>query len=229
LASLKKLLAARSFLTMNWVRFLFFLTLGVAIVLAQAVASWFDGYLTQAQMHSRGIAHGWSFLEHGGMWGDAFIISPLLAYILSKYRLAYFSKASVFVLIAVTLAALAMGYAYQRTGMTSPEAHTHDGATTLAGLIHGVFAIFAIWTCSLVYLDLTSPPVAKSDVIAFSLLLTPFFVLGVTKLSQHWSFGTLAIWQVAIEIALLWAVTAGRLWSARAVVRARLGETARNA
>ena len=51
---------------MNWVRFLFFLTLGVAIVLAQAVASWFDGYLTQAQMHSRGIAHGWSFLEHGG-------------------------------------------------------------------------------------------------------------------------------------------------------------------
>ena len=76
------------------------LTIGVILVLAQGVFSYRDGYLTKKQMATRGIRHGWSFLEHGGMWADIFIISPLIAYVSSQHQLAYVSpKSTIFLLL----------------------------------------------------------------------------------------------------------------------------------
>src|SRR5262245_36825061 len=144
-----------------WGRFALVLALGLATVAAQGIASWFDGYLTQAQMQAQGVTNGWSFLEHGGMWADALIISPILAYILAKYTLRYMTSEGAAIFVAALLATMALGYLYQQSGLHTPEAHTHDGKTTLAGILHGVFATFAIWTFALVYLKLSTPAVSK--------------------------------------------------------------------
>lgn len=200
---------------MNWRLFWTVLGTGIVLVVVQGVSSWFDGYLTQAQMHSSRIRNGWSFMEHGGIWADMFVISPIAAYAVSRYQLAYFSRPGLVILAASVVLSLAAGYMYQQGGITTPEAHTHHGVTTVAGWIHSLFVVAAIWVCGMVYLNLTSPPMSKPDIIVISVLLTPFFFLGVAKFSDRWMFSTRAKWQVAIEIVGLWAVTGVRLWYAK--------------
>ena len=190
------------------------LAVGIALVVVQGIASWLDGWLTQTQISARGIANGWSLMEHGGVWADAFIMSPILAYVASKYQLEYYSRKGRAMLTVAILISLSAGYAYHQVGTTMPEAHTHYGVTTLAGWIHGLFAVAAIWVCGMAYLGMTSPRVSRSDLVAISLILTPFFYLGVKKFSDRWVLTTEAKWQIALEIILLWAITFIRLRSA---------------
>lgn len=44
-----------------------------------------NSFLTVGQMRARGINHGLPFIAHLGMWGDLFIITPLVAIIVSRY------------------------------------------------------------------------------------------------------------------------------------------------
>ncbi len=69
----------------NWLISWAVLVTGLFLVCVQGATSWMDGYLSQKQMKKElGIYDGWSFLQHGGMWADVFIVSPLVAYILGR-------------------------------------------------------------------------------------------------------------------------------------------------
>ncbi|MDP3956845.1 MAG: hypothetical protein Q8P97_02515 [bacterium] len=196
---------------MDWRIFSTILGMGILLVVVQGVASYFDGFLTQSQLRSRGI-RGWSFMQHGGMWADVFVISPIVAYTVGRYRLEFFSKWGLVILGFSVVLSLAAGYMYQQGGIRTPEAHTHHGVTTVAGWIHGLFAVAAIWVCGMVYLNLTSPPMSRTDLVVISVLLTPFFYLGVAKFSEHWVFKPQDKVQVAVSIAAVWVVTGIRLW-----------------
>lgn len=178
-----------------------------ALVLAQGVAAWFDGYLTQAQLRSRGITDASSLLEHGGVWADALLLVPLLAYLTSKYKPQYAGPKGVAVFIAVSVAVVIAGRSYQRAGFEMPEAHAHDGQTTAAGILHAVFAILAMWTLGLLYLRDSQPILNNHDLILTSTVLTSLFFLGVVKFNDRWLFTPAAKWQVAVEVILLWAYT----------------------
>jgi hypothetical protein len=89
---------------------------------------------------------------------------------------------------------------------------THNGRTTIAGWIHAVYAALAIWVLFEVYSGLTVPIVSKNDLIVTSLVLTPFFYLGVAKFNDRWVFEPGAQIQVAVSIAVVWTVTLFRLW-----------------
>lgn len=195
---------------MAWKNFFLIWAFGASVVLAQGIASWFDGYLTQAQLIGRGITNGWSFLEHGGMWADALIISPLLGYVLAHWEVGYDSRVGDVTLILALALCVALGYVYQVNGIDAPDAHTHGGRTTIAGFIHGLFALFALWTISLVYLGATSPTIPASMLMAISSALTPFCVLGVMKFSDRWSFDRMAMVQVAAQLVLIWGATIAR-------------------
>ncbi len=199
---------------MDWKLFFYIFFTGTVLVVLQGIAAWFDGYFTQAQMRSHGVMNGWSFMEHGGMWSDVFIISPIVAYIVSRYNVEYFSRTGFVIFGIAVVVSLAMGMMYQKNGITTPEAYTHDGITTIAGWIHGLFAIVAIWTCSLFYLGFISPVASKFDILLISTLLMPFFYLGVVKFSERWTFDLFAQWQVVILITGLWIITSIRLWKA---------------
>lgn len=198
---------------MRWGRFCFVLAVGIGLVMLQGVAAWFDGYLTQAQMQMRGISNGWSFFEHGGMWGDFFVITPLLAYVLARFEIPYGSMTGLTAVALSLLACSVMGYQYQLASIVAPEAHAHHGRTTVAGFIHGAYAAFAICTIALLYIGMHSPSITREQLLAISVVLTPFFFLGVAKLSEQWSFAPTLRVQVAVEIAAVWGVTLLRLLS----------------
>src|SRR4051812_22256903 len=124
---------------------------GILVVIVEGVISWATGWLTQSQLRAREVT-GYSFMEHGGMWADVFIVSPLVAYIMSKYQLAYFSKRGWVILALATLVSFVAGYAYQKL-LVVPEVFVHDGKTSVVGWIHGLFAISAIWIIVLFYID----------------------------------------------------------------------------
>ena len=197
---------------MDWKIFWMVYGLGILLVVLQGFASWKDGYFSQWQMYSRRIRNGWAFIEHGGMWSDVFVVSPIVAFAISKYQLHYFAKSGLVILFVSVSLSLAMGELYKAGGAIIPEAHTHDGKTTLAGWIHGMFAVVAIWTVAVVYLNLTTPTVSRTDMIIFSVLLTPFFFLGSVKFSRKWKFDRIAKLQTFIGIAVVWTATCLRMW-----------------
>mgnify|MGYP001336769392 CR=1 FL=1 len=188
------------------------LAISIGLVFIQGLLSWYDGYLTQGQMRASGINNGWAFVEHGGMWGDAFFISPILAYLLGTYQIAYVSTVGLVTFAIIAAGGLAAGCWHRDRGITEPEAHTHDGRTTKAGYIHALFAVFAIWTITLAYLNQMTPPIRVSEVGVISCILTPFFFIGVTKFSKRWSLKSDARRQVAIQLIILWGVTVFHGW-----------------
>lgn len=186
------------------------LATGVALVVIQGIYAWMDGYLTQKQMRSHGTTNGWSFMEHGGMWADVFPISPLVAYITS-YKLEYFSWWGLGLLALSGILTVAAIKGYEKGGLKTPEAHTHDGRTTAAGWIHGLFAMVGLWIFALFYFTPITPSASPRDIVIVSLLLTPFFYLGVVKFSPRWKFEKWVRWQVAGEIVGLWVATTIRI------------------
>ena len=145
------------------------------------------------------------------MWADVFIISPIVAYALSNYRLDTTSWWGMGTLVASAAIVLVMVEAYRRMGIIMGDHCTHNGRTVPAGWIHALFAFAAIWVCLEVYLGLTTPVVSKPDIVIFSLLLTPFWYLGVAKFSERWIFSTQDKWQVTGGIIAIWVVAAVRL------------------
>ena len=196
---------------MDWKTFWTTLAIGIALVVAQGIASHFDNRFSQRELDAAGITNSWSFLQHGGMWADVFIISPIVAYALSKYQLDLHTLWGIGTAILSALFVLAALEFYRRMGIVMGDHCTHDGKTVLAGWIHGLFFFSAIWVCLEIYLGLTTPVVSKQDILIFSTLLTPFFYLGVKKFSDAWVFSTQDKWQVAALTLGVWVIAAIRL------------------
>lgn len=160
------------------------------MVILQGVLAYADGYFTRAQLwrcHGEEKAsRGYVFLEHGGMWFDFLILSPLVAHIVGCYELAYDSWMSIILLTVCILFSYKLGTGYTAVSLKTPEAHAHDGHTTVAGYIHGMYAILAMWVLVLFYLTPTQPQVSKADLIVTSILLTPFFFAGAAKWNRRW-------------------------------------------
>ena len=191
--------------------FLKVLLASVGVVGVQGFLSWRDEYLTQSQLHRRGISPGWAFVEHGGMWADVFLVAPALAYVLANYELNFATPLSLLLLFLVAFFCLVMGCYYQRNGAMIPEAHAHDGRTTAAGWVHGVFAIAALWVLALFYLNMTTPRVSKTDLLYISLAMAAVNVIGVLKFNWQWRFDGPAVRQVAIGLIALCMGVAGQL------------------
>ncbi|MEA2416769.1 MAG: hypothetical protein QOI58_3426 [Thermoanaerobaculia bacterium] len=191
-------------------KFLAILASGVALVSIQGLCAYLDGYFSQTQiLEIHRLRGAYAFIEHGGMWADVFITTPIVAYIITSYRLPYLSRRGLMLLAVVIAVSLVAGVLYQEMGKVVPEAHTHFGHTPLAGWIHWLYAIPAIWICAMFYLTPIDPRPGV-DIIFVSIGLTALFALGVMKFNNRWSWSTEALVQVAVSIALLWVATAYR-------------------
>ncbi len=191
--------------------FLIVLTVGIILVLTQAMCAWEDGYLTQAQMRRHGVMNGYSFMEHGGMWADIFVISPLVAYLASHYHFAYTASYSWLILVIVLAIVIPANRAYNKIGLRFPVAHNHDGHITPAGWIHVLFAIVVMWFAGMFYFTPTNPPASIRDILGASGILTPFFFLGIVDFNHRWVFLKGAKIQLVVQVAILWLMTAIRI------------------
>lgn len=178
----------------------------VSFVILQAVAAWFDGYAHPAHLQQRGVDHGWSFLEHGGMWADILIISPLCAYVLTAHTLVVGGYALVLVAVSIGAAAL-LGYVYHVTGRTIPQLHAHNDHTTIAGWLHNLYTVLALFVILMFYAKQLIPVPSAPEAWWVAVSLTIFSIVGMTKFSLRWRIMRYELIQVVIEIALVWAIT----------------------
>lgn len=186
---------------MNWSLFILVMIVGEVLVFLQAVASSRDGYFSERQMFQQGT-RGYSFLQHGGMWADFLIITPLIAYLVGKYNFSYLSTWSLGIIYVSFVLWLSLAiFLYAPMGKNSPEAHTHDGKTTVAGGIHIVYATLASWIIAMVYIpNMSEPHLLGRDIIITSGALIPWIFVGVMKFTPQWRFNSSSIAQVYIGI-----------------------------
>ena len=179
--------------------------MGFALVAMQGALAEVDNFLTQKQMLNRRVHRGYSFMEHGGMWADVFIISPITSFILVSYQLEYIGWKSLALFALSTAITFFAGNEYKDAGLLIPEAHAHDGKTTPAGIVHGFYAIVTLWIIMLYYF--TGPiEVEKVPMIRITWLLTAFFPLGVVKFNRQWRPTLPAVGQVVLLDLTVWTV-----------------------
>lgn len=176
------------------------------MVVLQGVAAWNDGFFTQRQLHKRGVLDGESFLSHGGMWADIIIISPLVTYILVDHKIILNTSSLLLFSFSIFVSGV-LGYVYYIKGVTIPHPHAHDGKTTLAGWIHNVFTVSALFVLLLPYTGFISPLFTASEFLWMAIALTVFFVFGIVKFDTHWRVQKFEVVQVVAEIFVLWLIT----------------------
>ena len=200
---------------MNWERFLTVYVVLQCLVIGQVIAAYFDKRLYHWQMTKRGVG-GYSLTDHGGIWFDLIVMSGLTAYIVGIYEMDYASLYGLLILGMVVAGLLAAGCGYRKAAIDfGGEAHTHDGRTTLAGWLHGVYAMCVAWTMTLFYLLPVSPLASTKDILMVTSVLTPFFYIGTVKFSIQWKLNRSAKRQTIIGIVIVWAVTLAKLWLMR--------------
>jgi hypothetical protein len=183
------------------------------LVLAQALLAYKDQFLTVTQMHSRGVEHGLPFVWHFAMWSDLLLITPLAAYIISRYqkqwRICWLIGS---VVIGFSVSA---GLHYLYTFSAIPEAHIQNHELTPAGFVH--FVYMAI-TFAVFFLFFVTPnPTHKMLAVVSVLLLLHIFVgthmlLGILSryIPQDWYSGdplkSIAGWATiaSAAVGLLW-------------------------
>lgn len=155
------------------------LTLEMAVALQGCFASR-DVILTRRQMLSW-TRTGLPFLAHGGMWGDALLISPLVAAVVA-YSGGQWSWKRVAVAVLVGLAAsFAMHETYQR--IPWPEAHVYSRHLTEAGWVHLVYMAAVIAALLLYYFDAQYTPLMwlVSAFLVLHIAVGNHVVLGLVR------------------------------------------------
>lgn len=160
------------------------LLVGEGLVALQIWFAWRDGYLSQSQR--RGKPPAFVLLEHGGIWMDCLFLTPAIAWVASHNTIGYFSPIGVFYFVISALVWSLLLVFYQRQSRKAPEAHAHDGETTVAGHLHGLYAILATWFALLYFFGgFKTMPSELDHLLMFGGLLTiPLF--GSVKFSKWW-------------------------------------------
>src|SRR6185437_8353902 len=118
----------------DWNVFIGCLIILWSFVFFQGFLAWTIGFLTREQMFcERGIKQGDSFMQHGGMWVDVIVISPIISYILAvPHHLDVRSQKSwIVLLIALVFWLGALKY-FALLAKSRPEAHAYQGKITAA-------------------------------------------------------------------------------------------------
>jgi len=197
---------------MGW-EFWLALAIGEFLILLQGIAAYKDGFLTHAQMlyvHNICDTEGYSFMNHGGMWSDFFLITPLSAYLIEKYTFTGDFYTEIFIGVVALLLWLALAvFVYAPSGIKMPEAYTHSGDVTVAGWLHVIYAAVATSVIAMMYIGMVTPTISHTDIIIMSSILSVWAYLGVVKFTSNWSFweNKIVMSQVAVEIAGIWLIT----------------------
>jgi hypothetical protein len=164
--------------------------LGIAVsiisfvwVLAEAVMAWRDGMFTARQMEQKYRNHfvGLPFVWHFGMWGDLFIITPILGLIVARYG-DQWSAAQVLHMGGVgILLSAAMHFIYTLTPF--PDSLAWRKEMSPAGWMHLVYQGSAFAVIGLLYFctESVSPQflVAASAALTVHVAIASHVLLGL--------------------------------------------------
>lgn len=131
--------------------------ISVLWVLLEGVLAHLNGMLTPAQMSARYPGRrGLPFIAHGGMWGDIFIISPLIGFIAGTYGSSW-TPVQIVTMLAISMALSgAMHWTYIQTPFPDSLAWKGEGITA-AGCLHVIYMGYAFCIIGLLYFCTPSP------------------------------------------------------------------------
>ncbi len=181
------------------------LFLGLFIIGCQWMAAFLDGFCFRSQLARGGRSHAFALVEHGGMWMDVFLITPLVAWMVSAYPLEYNTTFGYAALFAALMVVMAVAVMFRN----SDEAYAHDGRTSLAGLFHWAYAWLALWVFTLFFFR--NPAPRAHHLVAAAMCLTPFYFLGVVKFRRHWRPRPADVHQALLLNLVMWTVVAVRI------------------
>jgi len=93
-----------------------------------------------------------------------------------------------------------------------PEAHTHDGYTTVAGWIHGLYALLSAWIIVLFLISPFEGNIQEEHLLIIAVLLSIWATMGVVKFNPKWEWKNDNALQVVGEILTIWIVTEARIF-----------------
>ena len=184
------------------------------LVLGQVVLAYRDHFLTVSQMQAAHVPRGLPLLWHFGIWGDFFIVSPVVAYLITRYSGQWRSQSVLLSLTIGFMSASLFGWLWTLSAI--PEAHMHNHHLTDAGAFHLLY--MAVVLTVLLEFFLFTPSVPSSDLraisalLVFNLFLGTHMALGILKffVGLDWypgeplksTFGHLTILTIAIALLL---------------------------
>lgn len=205
----------------NWKVFTLVMVAGWGLIALQFLAASRDDFLSAEQLrHMLWLPHykggPFAITEHGGMWVDIFVTTPLLAFVMATYRLPYFSLSGLIELTIAVVVTIVLIKVWQSFGHLYPEAHAHDPIRPgdpqlpIAGWIHGFYMAMAIWIFVMYYTIASPKPGFDMAFVAAG--LTVVLTVGVMKFNPSWHWDRGAIIQVAILCSAVWTVTGWKLY-----------------
>lgn len=150
----------------------------VSLVVLGGLLAYQDSFFTVSEMRQKGFEKGLPFCGHGGMWGDAIIISPLLASIVFGFSGQWTARS---ILICGAIGFLASGIMHVLYCMNPlPGVHTYGKRLTPSGWVHLLYMAGAFAVILLFYFHSSGIPL--SLLIVVSALLTLHVFAGTNML-----------------------------------------------
>lgn len=145
-------------------------------VLAEGWLAHRNGMLTPTQMFAKYPGQrGLPFMNHGGMWGDILIISPLVGLIVGTYGDTWTPVQIVTMLIIAMILSGVMHWTYVQTPFPDSLAWKGEGITA-AGWLHVIYMGAAFAIIGLLYFCTPSPN--RTLVLLTGVLLSAHVVVG---------------------------------------------------
>jgi hypothetical protein len=162
---------------------LWYLCLASLFVLAEFGLAYWDGFAFAWQVRALPIAPAkfLDFWRHAGMWGDFFIINPILAYLLDAHGKSWKLATFGVVFLSVALVGALLLIPLLKDSRTIPSAFTRDGLLTLVGGMHYVYFTVATTVVAMLYVFTPRQEINDQEVIVITLCLIVHWGLGVLQ------------------------------------------------
>ena len=182
-----------------------------SLVALQAVYAYRDGYLTMAQAkrldHTpRKTLAVW--IEHPGMWGDIFIVSPICAYILARFRGSWNSHGLLLSLLVSLIAGTVMLVLWKKGSKDLDESLARDEKLTVSGWLHGAYMAVAIFCLVLFFVFTPSALISRAEARWISCLMIFHVFLGFVCPEAH-TYKRVSLPTICLTL-LIWAAIAYR-------------------
>lgn len=152
----------------------------IAMVTLQGLLAFIDNFFTRKQAIEQGfVGPATPFIAHGGMWGDVFLLSPLLGYVVYTHGQEWSAAEIITCSLLGWLISIGMHRMYAQASDKVPNFLAHNQKLTPAGSIHMIY--MAEILCLLLLFFFCSANLHKKEVVWISVILVIHTNLGVVQ------------------------------------------------
>jgi hypothetical protein len=160
-----------------------YLLLASFFVLTEFGAAYWDGYAFawQVRATTKHPAKYLDFWRHGGMWGDFFLINPIVAHILHAHSYTWSLIIFAVVLTTAAFAGIFLQIPILHDSQSTPSAFARDGRLTMVGGMHYLYFAVSITIICMFYLFTQNSNITNAEIVIVTICLILHLALGVLQ------------------------------------------------